>query len=530
MGRDQYEPRYHTAQTLNTAGGRGAMRVIVTTDGSVVAELVEYFLTPAALVASRSWQEKVVQAVGLLFDYTEAKPPTAEQIVDGTYLTAFVEDMYRGTCGPHGADPLGLYWPAATRTKVLATLKALNRFATFCQTKYGVAHVNPLRPPTFGERVAAARRAERKNANSMFLHLKNARALLTGALDVLPDGSVDDALSDAEEEEEETGGERTDPSSVRWVAGRREHNVRLKRPPALAEDDAVRLFAEGFVVRPGAPGWHAYNVRDLMIAILLRQAGLRVSEVFHLFVRDVMEDPARPGHAKVLLYHPEDGLAEYIDPLTRCRVRTTRASWLQTHWGGRRPRNLMHGSEEYAGWKHLLLDEGAPHWYANVYWVDTGAAFGSATVFWSLWNYYIAHVRPRDTDHPYLFCAHHGETRGLPYKYDAYSERAFPAAVRRAGLSPEKARGTTPHGLRHAYAQDLRRKLAYLPKDEREVMIAYCMHHNSVESQRVYTEAEITDINATLTEASRKLAAGEIEPPSFTTALLDRLPSSIPRL
>ena len=52
----------------------------------------------------------------------------------------------------------------------------------------------------------------------------------------------------------------------------------------------------------------------MLITLLLNGAGFRMSEPFHLYLWDVMEDPSHKGRALVLIQHPSWGAAPR-DPL-----------------------------------------------------------------------------------------------------------------------------------------------------------------------------------------------------------------------
>lgn len=75
-------------------------------------------------------------------------------------------------------------------------------------------------------------------------------------------------------------------------------------------------------------------------------------------------------------------------------------------------------------------------------------------------------------------------------------------AVEKIGLKVAKDLGTTPHGHRHAYGQRLRNA------GFNELIIRKCMHHNSIESQEVYTQPSIDTITNALNSANVALNSG----------------------
>jgi integrase len=77
--------------------------------------------------------------------------------------------------------------------------------------------------------------------------------------------------------------------------------------------------------------------------------------------------------------------------------------------------------------------------------------------------------------------------------------KAHAAACERIGLTVSKALGTTPHGHRHAYGRRLRSAGVDKP------FIRRFMHHASLESQEVYTQANTRETVAELEAAAQRL-------------------------
>jgi hypothetical protein len=239
-----------------------------------------------------------------------------------------------------------------------------------------------------------------------------------------------------------------------------------------------------------------------LITILLHGGGLRESEPFHLFVSDVGVDPQNPKSAVVRLYHPEQGAApaDYVDPLSGQYNGGDREEYLRIRWR-MQPRTLIEGRFK-AGWKDLhLFDQRGK--YALVHWF--APAWGE--FFLTFFRPYIIHCRSRRSQHPFLFVSQKAGLEGDPYTVDSYRQ-AHARAVRRIGLVPAKALGTTPHGHRHAYGQ----RLADAQVDE--LTIQRVMHHKSPASQAVYTEPSAVAIAAALATAQSRLAGFEANPPA----------------
>jgi integrase len=77
--------------------------------------------------------------------------------------------------------------------------------------------------------------------------------------------------------------------------------------------------------------------------------------------------------------------------------------------------------------------------------------------------------------------------------------KAHAAACERIGLTVSKALGTTPHGHRHSYGRRLRNAGVDKALNRR------FMHHASLESQEVYTQANTREAQALLEAAGQRL-------------------------
>lgn len=246
----------------------------------------------------------------------------------------------------------------------------------------------------------------------------------------------------------------------------------------------VRLLRDGFC-RSGKARWSA--LRDRMIVLLMHEGGLRLSEVLHIWVTDVFADPADSEQAVVRVYHPSDGLIQYDDARTGRSNSITRSQYLRLVYD-RAPLTEAPGKRR-VGWKDPLLTNRHDR-YLHVFWRSVRAA----RLFMSMFTEYMQ-IRPRASSHPYVFIA----TGGNTMTEDGF-EKVHSVAIRRLGLAVGKNLGTTPYGHRHAYGKYLRR----IGMDKKVIQIA--MHHKSVLSQEVYTEADAEEASAALRRAADKLA------------------------
>lgn len=462
-------PRFHDTITLPTQGRHGGVRLLLTGNGPLFP-LLDFFLTGVNRNKSLTWQTKACRAIGCLYDYLhvfrDAKNPNRPI----TYLSDFVQALLSGTIGSDGDDPSGLFWPPASWSRVSETISFVNAFADHCTRKFDSEKLNPFVAASFQQRVAAYRKLDLRNENSLLRHLGVSKV------------------------------QKARSSRVREVESPQSPKVSDRSPPRFPEEKLNLLLSTGYRKRgKGRRLSDRLHLRDLMICILQRYGGLRASEPFHLFVTDVFEDKSNPGSAEVRLYHPELGRFSYRDRLTGEVIHATRTEFLRERYG-LQPRN-QRTDKKAAGWKELMLDVGAPHYYALVRWFPS--YWGK--VFWKLYQAYVQEVLPTNLDHPYLFVnlstgRHFGSMYTLSSYYDNHA-----AAMDRIGIHVSKPEGTSSHGFRHAYGHSL--EIACIS----DKVIQVCMHHKSLASQGVYTLPAASEVNLALEAGRKALAKTEAE-------------------
>ncbi len=407
-------------------------------------------------------EDLYARSLGLLIDYLFARENDFTGVeARGKLFNRFAHDLRFGTVRD-GADPAGLWWLPRRLGNVRQMLNAVLTVSDWLVEKHGATALNPYRQASHDERIVFWRKWNTISASSLLAHLRHPgkikpaeiRARQNRLLETLP-------------------------------------NVIGERPPAFPEANFESLITKGFV-RPGRQKspevWDRFNIRDILITLLLHGGGLRESEPFHIWVSDVFEDPSDPSIAHVRVYHPSDGSIEVGSINSGRRVTTNRAAYLELYHG-LEPLNRVH---RRAGWKNNMVRRDGL--YMPVFWSDP--EFGR--VFLRLFRLYMEHSRP-SSSLPWLFMTKSG--RPMNGKTFADLHRS---AVLRAGLVPEKSLGTTPHGHRHAYGQRLE------AAKERGLItrkiIQTCMHHASPLSQDTYTQASLDAINHTL---QRVLDQGE---------------------
>lgn len=419
--------------------------VLLTPNGPLDS-LVDYLVAHWD-IRSPQWMLKVVQAVRLFLEYLDSNPDGT----DGADLFQnFRQRLLTGSIDyAAGSDPSGLWW-RPRRPKISNTIicNLTDYFIWWCAKHPGV-----LYPKAFLEKNSFY---DRRVAQLAYEYRRNQAFL-------------GHTWSTVQETSRRAGNRR----ATKW---HKEPSAEKDSPPAFPEERVLDLLFTGFKVGG------RFNYRDMLITLLMNGAGFRVSEVFHLYLTDVTEDPAAPGSALVLIHHPAWGTAPndplWVDASGSLR-KGNRAEYLAEVFG-LSPRDWVLGPYA-AGWKGGMHETRFGGYYKQAYWFLP--EFGQ--LFWKLWHLYIDQVMeiaPALRAHPYAFMNISRAPLGGIYKMGKF-EASHSAAVMRTGLVPSKQLGTSIHGHRHGYAQRLRR--AGVPKE----MIRRFMHHTDLSSQEVYTQA-----------------------------------------
>lgn len=439
---------------------------IIVTEQGVLQPLVDYFLEKAD-ARSYSWMQKVVQSVSLLLDYLAANQHCFSD--PKSLFSAFARRLQYGTIGENGMDPSGLFWLPKKVQNAKQLVLALSEFSDWLSIRLEGKPLNPLTPASrFDEMLNWAAYHQRQN-----------RAFLA-----------------------HTWSRHKESQSSTYA-----RNIQLKRTPNTARAD-VKFFPEdkigdllfkGFVIpgRQQSPRVvDRLNLRDILITILLHGGGLRVSEPFHLYIHDVQPDPLDPTVAMVRVYHPEEGTAPKDWPDAKGKpIKCTRSAYLLGKHALQPRTQYPKNISLHAGWKSPFLDH-QRDLYMHVHWFprDWGRLFKK------LWDLYLLQLIQIERNHPFAFVSFDGKHTGEPYSISSFQE-AHARAVQRIGLAVAKMEGTTAHGHRHAYGQ--RVKVTGDP-----LIIKAALHHKSLESQLVYTEAQIAEVSQKLADATSRLNSG----------------------
>ena len=441
----------HVAVTVMDVERGNRLTPLLIVDGTPMWLLLDYLRRRNI---DRSTEAEYTFCIGLLVDFIAARAEDFRPIERrGTLFNSFAYALLNGTI-VNGDDPTGLWWHARDTRRVHKILGRACEVCDWFSSTFGTIAINPFtRPASMSEQIVFWRRWDSEKSASMMAHVKS----------------------------------RTSAAAASHVArasalpGRKSRSV--DKAPYFPSEHIQRLIETGFLV-PGHQKdhrpWVRYNLRDILITLLLHYGGLRMSEPLHIWVDDVYVDPVDQESARVLVHHPHDGAFDSVDPISGKKSRATRADYLRTHCN-RVPLTEESGSR-HSGWKDPL-ETNATRRAFEVFWFPQEAGH----LFLTYYRMYIQHVRPVTLRHPWLFVTKDGDPLGT-----AGYARSHARAVRRIGLIPQKERGTTPHGHRHNYGQTLNR----LSTDEKIIQVA--MHHKSVTSQKTYTEGDAEDVQAAL--------------------------------
>ena len=430
----------------------GTLTAMVIVGEQPFAQLLAFFRERGlSLSAERAYAQCLSRFIEWLSVRAEEFWP---QEARGLIYTAFAHDLLFGSYRD-GEDVTGLNWAATSQKNVTRLTRCLVEFSDWLTLRYGNPALNPMQAgATFSDQLMFWRRWNKWKAGALLAHVKSRNR-------AVPQSEI-----------------------ARRVATPGRRNTVLQETKAFPVEHIDSLLWSGFI-NPGkqdaAEPWVKFNLRDILITLLCLYGGCRESEPMHLWVDDVFVDPSDPDMALVLVHEPHDGMANYIDPVTGTKRKTSRADYLQRFCGGKLPLTMETG-RRHSGWKGNLMTHRDRNAF-QVFWVDRNAG----RVFLTLWRLYLEHVRPLALQTPWAFLTKDAQPLGA----EAFSD-SFIAAVRRIGLTPSKWGGTSTQALRHRYGQWLNE----LGIGEKEGQVA--MHHRNVKSQEVYRQLGVAKVAAAM--------------------------------
>lgn len=395
--------------------------------------------------------QKTAKAIGLLYDYytIEKNSPALDDYGFKQLFKQFYEARR------YGCSNLG--WTPVRLGTAKNDLRFVSEFSSFCAENFGHAQANPkerrlIDQQTGAEFQAWLLKAKARKKHDMLLHLYGTTQEAAGVL-----------------------------------------NERGFNPEAgkTERSKTAKYFPPGHVLDFIAA---APSLRDRLCWMLLFFGGLRISELAHLYVRDVSYDKAT-GMAKITLADPVDATIDWEDEAGR-KQRTTRAEFLLRRYG-RIPRNRLASKHpEHAGWKSMLYED-TRRKESEIYWIDNRVG----EMFWHTHQQYMRQERLAVGDiNPYYFVSlRSDDSYGSPIKLSNL-HKLFDSNSERIGLSPSSD-GVNPHGARHFYgyfsASWLKLSIERVTK---------MMHHKRMSSTEVYYALDKAVVRDELFKAQEKMA------------------------
>jgi len=440
-------------------------------DGLVLVDAWRFFTEYPYDRKSHSWKSAAARTIGKFFDFFKAQneltpttPIQANRLING-----FLTSLSYGTIQEDGSDPLGLYWHPVSKQVYSQSRTYLK---CFVEKLEDFQSDSSLKATSFYSAARQARKTEQRQSTSLLYHSVRPFAQSRSSKSNTPSalGKTRRAVEFPEK----------NLNDLIWLG--------CKRKKAVTE----------FYDQEGQPTLASeYNINLMMAIVLMIGAGLRKSELFHLFVEDVLS-PRR----MVYLYHPERGVhRQYSGP------NLTRQEYLMKEFG-RVSRRRMTGNQQ-VGWKNLLITD-AENERSQCYFLPKWE-----TIFFRLFQEYRRLVLPDNMGHPYLFISLDRDNYGEPWTPAALTKQ-FSAAVRRIGLEPRLELGTSPHGCRHYYGQSL------VDMKLSPVIIQECLHHMSITSQLVYTRPTPLKVNDALQQAHSAMVSKAEQEASNTKVDIER--------
>lgn len=386
---------------------------------------------------SASWKERSVFSLKLLITYINA----VQHFQKATeLLRSFTNALVTGTIDYEQLDDSKeLYWKARSINDANNILFHITQYTDFLavQDEYESSRINPFRKATSYEERLNWCAYYHKQANVFLNHLsKTSEAYIQN-------------------------------QRIREINGLPVPKIDQEKVIKFPDEQLERLLHLGLITK-GKPDY-----KSQAITMLMNYGGLRKSEIFHLYVSDIVLHPNRPNEALVRVYHPEYGTSPDPD----FKDRNTYLNQTTQY----KPRTKYRLTERlYAGWKAPLLT--SKDYFFEVIFNPAE----KAAEFLKVWASYLKFQRvepPKHDPHPFAFT----NSTGAPETIKNF-QRIHKRAVERIGLVSRKDHGTTEHGHRHAYGYRCR------AIGLSQVEIQKAMHHKSPLSCLAYINPTSEDL------------------------------------
>ncbi|QPL43496.1 site-specific integrase [Pseudoalteromonas sp. A41-2] len=429
-------------------------------DGSVLFSGLKYLvLMKKNKGVSESWERQFIQAMRLLLDYSIANNGYFENAKD--MFESFAYRLQTGTVDENGNDHSGLRWDPKSSNSSKRILKKITGFSDWLYDESGGKSelLNPLREATLAEKVLNTAAYNHRHNNAFLKH----------------------TFSSSKKEEK--------LSNVRNTKIESFPTVDFEPKKAFPDERFIDLLFDGFKKKKSKltdPIHIKYRIDYILITILQHLGGLRLSEVFHIYVDDII--PNEEGQ-QIRVYHPCEGLAPEHARRKYKHGHMSRKQYLAKAFH-MQDRLHMKG-RLHAGWKNSVVNETGKFFHVFLFGFQE-----LQKLFFELFRLYIE-IRQeplKGREHPFLFTDNNGD----PLSMVAYI-RAHSRAVKRIGMTPKLDYSGTPHCHRHAYGK----RLANANIDP--ILIKRCLHHASLEAQQAYTQPQIRETTEALKKGIERL-------------------------
>jgi site-specific recombinase XerD len=394
---------------------------------------------------SESWRERSIFSLKLLLDYINALPDISSAT---QALKSFTTALVAGTIDYKSLDDeTELFWEPRKIRDANNILFHITHYTDFLalQDNYSSSRVNPFRDASSYEERLNWCAYYHKQANVFLNHLSNHNSA------------------------------RERSQKIRLIGAMPDSKVDTEKAIRFPENYFDKLINIGFQNNNEEP-----NYKLQAMTMLMHYGGLRKSEIFHIYVSDITQNPNHQDEALVRVYDPAYGTSP--DPKYKMRSEYLLG---ETKF---KARNKYRFSERlYSGWKSPLLTS------QKGYFEVVFSPPSKAKEFLSIWVKYLKfqRVEPQANQfHPFAFTNNHGLPETIK-NFQRYHKRA----VEKIGLESKKENGTTEHGHRHAYGYRVRQ----LGLDRIEIQKA--MHHKSPLSSLVYTQPSSDEIRNKMRES-----------------------------
>lgn len=417
-----------------------------------------------------SWIDKSIHAVRLLLDYTLVN----KDCFDNPYelFKSFAERIFSGTINESGEDTTHLRWKPRSIETGNEIIYHVTRFSDWLheQSDGTSSLLNPQRKASLSEKMLNLAAYNHRMNNAFLKH---------------------------------TFSNKHKSDNVGWL-----RTVQRRQLPAIIdepkkpfpEDKIFDLLTKGFSrkwVLPNAPIEQRFNLANILITMLMHFGGLRNSEVFHLYVDDIIPNA---GFEQIRVYHPTQGLAPEWYRIKTKQPYCMRSQFLQEKYG---LKDRQTANDKYhAGWKNPVVSNDGKYFVVFLY-----GPPGIRELIYRLFRIYITQQRIKPLigrEHPFLFTNRNGD----PLTIKNFI-RAHQIAVKKIGMTHYLNTGGSRHSHRHAYAQRLTDAREVCPSID-ENIIQRALHHKSADSQKVYTEPDIKKVEKSLEKATQMSAPQEL--------------------